>query len=114
MAEVLAIRPRADARSHDPPPDPPSTLSEEAAEIWSSIVEEWILGSDALPLLVLGLESWDRYREAANVLHTEGPVVVNEQSGAVKQHPCHAIARDNATQFRQCFRQLHLEPPEAV
>jgi len=114
MAEVLPIRPHAGGGANDEVPAVPTSLSEEAAGIWRSIVGAWILGADALPLLRLGLESWDRYREAAEILRKDGPVVTNPKSGAVRQHPCHAIARDNLTQVRQCFRQLHLEPPEVA
>ena len=114
MAEVLPIRPHAGGTANDKVPDPPATLSEEAARIWSAIVDEWVIGSDAIPLLVLGLESYDRYREAADMLRRDGPVVTNEKSGAIRQHPAHAVMRDNLTQIRQCFRQLHLEPPEVA
>ena len=114
MAEVLPIRPHAGGTTNSEPPAPPTTLSAEAAAIWTRIADEWVLGADALPILVLGLEAWDRYRQAADMLREDGPVVVNPQSGAVRQHPAHAVCRDNLTAIRQCFRQLHLEPPEAL
>lgn len=113
MAEVLPIRPRGVSGTPEPV-EAPETLSPEAARIWTSIVEGWVLGAEALPLLVLGLESWDRYRQAAEILRKDGPVVTNPTSGAVRQHPAHAVMRDNLTQIRQCFRQLGLEPPEVA
>lgn len=111
MAEVLPLRGRS---SGEPPPipDPPDHLSEEAEEMWRAIVEEWVLGPDGLPLLKAAVECFDRYREAADLLREEGPVLRNPDSGHAHAHPAHQVARDNLREFRQCFRQLNLEPPE--
>ncbi|MEX1258401.1 MAG: P27 family phage terminase small subunit [Gemmatimonadota bacterium] len=120
MAEVLPIRPRAvpsqvvgPVETPDPPA-PPSSLRGEGAELWRSIVDQWVLGPDGLPLLRAACETWDRYREAEVVLREEGPTVLNPDSGLTCIHPAHQVARDNLREFRQLFRQLHLEVPSEV
>jgi P27 family predicted phage terminase small subunit len=80
--------------------------------MWRSIVDEWELGPDALPLLRAALEQWDVYQAAREALVTGGPVTVNPESGLVRQHPAAKVMEGALREFRQCFRQLGLEPPE--
>lgn len=111
MADTLPIRDRLPLEPPEPP-EPPAHLDDDAADIWRSIVSEWVLGADALPLLQAACECWGRYQQAAAVLEEEGPTVVNPDSGNTRQHPAHTVCRDNLREFRQLFRQLKLEPPE--
>ncbi len=115
MAENLPTRPRSAPRRgpNDRAPSAPKHLSAEAKRIWRSIVAEWVLGPEALPLLRAGLESWDLYQACRAELRKAGPTIVSPRSGMVRQHPSVKTGNDALTQFRQCFRQLGLEPPEA-
>lgn len=79
--------------------------------MWTSIASEWVLGPDALPLLRAALESWDLYQVCRRQVQKEGPTVTTGE-GMIRQHPAVKVGNDALTQFRQCFRQLGLEPPE--
>lgn len=117
MAENLPRRPARKPASPppvalaDPPPAPPSHLSDEAADMWRDITEKWLIGPDALPLLRAGLESWDLYQRCREEVSRDGPTVSTGQ-GMIRQHPAARVGTDALTAFRQCFRQLGLEPPE--
>jgi P27 family predicted phage terminase small subunit len=116
MAENLPTRPRqgeqGTATAEGPPTAPPH-LSEEAGAMWRSIVEGWVLGADALPLLRAACEQWDSYQAARAVLAAQGPTVATGDGGMVRVHPAAAVAKDALREFRMCFRQLGLEPPTA-
>jgi P27 family predicted phage terminase small subunit len=103
---------RPGALAIEPAPDPPAHLSADAARIWRDVAEAWELGADALPLLRAACEQWDTYQDARAVVARDGCVVA--AGGLMRVHPAAKVAGDALTQFRQCFRQLGLEPPKGV
>ena len=114
MAENIPERPRRDlAYAKGPPePKPPPGLSKRARGIWQSITSDWVLGPEALPILRAGLEQMDLYDLALKQLKKDG-LTVETGTGMLRAHPAAKIGQDALSSFRQCFRQLGLEPPEA-
>lgn len=116
MAENIPTRPPRSRNSvagppRDAPPKAPAHLTPEAKGMWGAIVDEWVLGPDSLPLLRAGLESWDLYQVCRSQVMQEG-ATVKTGDGMIRQHPALKASNDALTQFRQCFRQLGLEPPK--
>jgi P27 family predicted phage terminase small subunit len=110
MAENLPVRP---SRTGAGPPDnrlpkPPRHLSRESKSIWRDVLTGWLIDAPSLPLLQGGLESWDQYQVARAEVRRDGPTV--RSAGMVRVHPAVKVANDSLTQFRQCWRQLGLEP----
>jgi P27 family predicted phage terminase small subunit len=122
MAENIPTRPIRKRGAAVPPPVPvlrevkspeaPAHLSDEARSMWDAIVGEWVLGPDALPLLRAALESWDLFQVCRAEISRDGPTVTNPDSGLMRQHPAVKTMEGALREFRQCFRQLGLEPPK--
>lgn len=115
MAENLPTRGRRSKVAPPPlrefkPAPAPAHLTARAKKLWRSIVNEWVLDDGALPLLRAGLEQLDLYDRARAQLDREGLTIETGQ-GMRRAHPCHKVAQDALASFRQCFRQLGLEPP---
>lgn len=91
-------------------PEPPETLSVEAQRIWRTVVANWQVGPEALPILRGSLEQFDLYRLAMQTVKTEGMTVVNPESGNVKRHPAAYVANNAFNSFRLAMKQLGLEP----
>lgn len=118
MAEGIPIRPkRAQAAPAPVPlrayvtPQPPKHLSREARALWRSIVSEWVLGADSLPLLRGALESWDFYQSCRAEVARDGATFKTE-SGQIRQHPAAKMGHDAFGAFRMAMRQLGLQPEE--
>lgn len=118
MAENIPARTRRNRNAQPPPPleaveapDPPSHLSEEAAALWRDIVDEWVLGPEALPLLRGALEQWDNYQRCRAQVAQDGPTFTTE-SGMTRAHPAAKLALDSFAAFRMALRQLGLDPPK--
>lgn len=91
-------------------PQPPAHLSPEAKSIWRDIASTWKLPPDARELVRTAMEQWDVYQEARQVLQEEGPTVTNPDSGNVRRHPAHSVAKDALKGFRMCLKDAGLEP----
>ena len=78
--------------------------------MWRATLEGWEIGPDGLPLLRAALEMWDLYSKARKVVKREGPTIVNPESGVIRMHPAAAVACRALSEFRQCWRQLGLDP----
>jgi phage terminase small subunit len=113
MAENIPGRSRRDLQrtGSAPPEKPPAGLSKRARGIWQEITTDWLIDASARPVLRIALEQLDTYDLAQKRLKTEGLTVQN--GGMLRAHPCAKIAQDALGSFRQCFRQLGLEPPAA-
>jgi P27 family predicted phage terminase small subunit len=115
MAETIPVRRTRDREetrhSLRALPSPPSHLSARGKRIWREIVAAWVVGPEALPILRAGLESLDLYDMARAQLATEGLTIRHPESGAMRAHPAAAVMKDALSGFRQCFRQLGLQPP---
>jgi P27 family predicted phage terminase small subunit len=72
-----------------------------------------VIAADGLPILRAGLEQLDMYDQARAQLQREGLTIAHPETGAIRAHPAAGIAKDALSAFRQCFRQLGLQPPEA-
>ncbi len=114
MADNLPSRPRQPrvmSRATGRAPAPPKHLRAESKRLWRAIVAEWVLDAAALPLLRAGLEQWDAYQAARAELAKDGPTF--KTGDMIRVHPAAKVATDSLREFRMCFRQLGLEPPEA-
>jgi P27 family predicted phage terminase small subunit len=118
MAENIPSRTRRESVRTPSPvralPAPPDHLTPRCRHIWQAIVADWVIGPEALPILRAALEQLDVYDLALAQLVRDGLTVVHPDSGTVRAHPAAKIAQDALSSFRQCFRQLGLEPPEAA
>jgi P27 family predicted phage terminase small subunit len=115
MAENLPTRGRKrgnDARPTLPVPRAPVHLSDESKRLWVAIMREWVIGPEAVPLLRAGLECWDAYQVCRAQLVVEGPTITPGDGGMARVHPAAKVGMDALREFRSCFRQLGLEPPD--
>lgn len=101
---------KSPARTGADAPKPPGHLSPEAKCIWRDVAACWHLAPDGRELLRTALESWDTYQQARAVLQDEGPTVRNPDSGNVRRHPAHSVAKDALKSFRLCLKDIGLEP----
>lgn len=88
-------RPDFDAEDWWDRPEPPETLSVEAHKTWRTVVSDWQVGPEGLPIPRGALESFDLYREAMEeTVRTEGLTVTNPEPGnsSVTQ-PCSSPIR---------------------
>lgn len=112
MAENIPGRSRRDLQrtGRAPVVKPPMGLSKRARGIWMEVTTGWELAGEALPLLRSGLEQMDLYDTAMAQLKREGLTITHPETGLIRAHPAAKIAQDALSSFRQCFRQLGLEP----
>src|SRR5690349_11008509 len=67
-------------------PDPPSDLSHEAADLWRSVVRDYVLEPTALKRLEDACRALDRQREAQRIIAKEG-CVDKDRFGQSRLHP---------------------------
>lgn len=77
--------------------------------MWRDVAAEWVVGADAVPLLRAALESWDLYQSHRRAV-AKTPTITSP-SGMVRANPRGKLASDALREFRQCWRQLGLDPP---
>lgn len=92
-------------------PEPPAHLDAIGAALWRQLAGGWQIHDDGLPLLQASCEQWQLYQRWLAQYAAEGPTVRNEKTGAVRPNPAGKAAENALTAFRQCLRQLGLEPP---
>lgn len=84
-------------------------LSNEAAEIWRHLVDEYgISDPGGLQLLKLYCECFDRATACRKQIDTEG-MQVSDRFGQMKPHPLLAAERDARSQMLASLRQLNLD-----
>jgi len=87
----------------------PKTLSKEAKAWWRKIQKEYEISDPGGELLLMtALESFDRMREAQEIIHTEGPVI-QDRFKQKKAHPMCSIERDARGQMIQALKSLNLD-----
>jgi P27 family predicted phage terminase small subunit len=89
-------------------PKSPKHLGMEARKIWTQINNKWILDDAALVILESALESFDRMREAQQILKREG-IVIKDRFGQEKQHPASLIERDAKNSMLRALKSLNLD-----
>lgn len=87
----------------------PDHLSARAADLWTSVVNAYELGSHQLELLRRACEASDRADQAVALIEAEGLVIV-DRYGQSKPHPATQIERDSRTALARLLRELALEP----
>lgn len=93
----------------------PEHFSEEAAELWNSILEEYELEPADKAILKVGLEAYDRLQLIREQIALEG-ATVTDPSGRVRAHPALQAEKQAASVYLQAFRLLALneDPPLPV
>ena len=86
---------------------PPKGLSREAAGIWRSVVDVWLLEPTHLRLLEAACRQWDRAIAARKVLADRGLVML-DRFGQEKPHPMIDVERKALDAFRLTLRELGL------
>ncbi len=97
------------------PPDQPSDLTPAAAELWSSIVEEFgrldLLRPVDAAALTMTCEAFATWKAAHDLVVREGPLGVNSQGRVV--HPALKAALDASREFRSWSACFGLSPSDA-
>ena len=94
---------------------PPTHLSDDAADWWQSVQSDFALEAHHTRLLTLACEAWDRGQQAREILDAEG-LTYDDRFGAPKARPEAAVERDCRTAFARLLRELDLDldgPTEA-
>ena len=90
-------------------PKPPKTLSREAKAWWRKLITEYQIEDEAGYLLLMtGLESFDRMRQAQAALAEDG-LTVTDRFGQAKAHPLCVVERDSRSQMLASLKMLNLD-----
>lgn len=89
-------------------PKPPVHLSRAAKSWWRKIVTDWDLELDALLVLQVALESYDRLVQARSLIDEEG-IVVTDPSGRKRAHPALAVEKEARLALLRAWRQVGLD-----
>ncbi len=90
---------------------PPSHLSAAARKMWSAVRTTHVVDDpDALALLRVACEAFDRAEGARKLIAQTGPCV-RDRFGQLRAHPAVQIERDARAQVIAAFRALRLAPP---
>ena len=95
---------------------PPKHLSREAKRIWRQLNSVWNFEPDALLVLRIGLEAFDRLQSARAVIDAEGYMIKQGVDGnyRVIKHPAVTSEKDARSGFLQAMRLLGLEKVTGV
>jgi P27 family predicted phage terminase small subunit len=88
--------------------NPPTRLSREARVIWQKVLDAWQMDSAGMEILSVGLEAFDRMRQAQRILKRDG-IVTKDRFGQMKAHPATLIERDSRAAMLKSFASLHLD-----
>jgi P27 family predicted phage terminase small subunit len=87
----------------------PKTLSPEARAWWTRLSEDFEIADSAGELLLAqACESFDRMREAQEILKREG-LIVRDRFQQERQHPAFLCERDARNAMLKSLRQLNLD-----
>ncbi len=90
----------------------PEHFSEEAAELWQAILQEYDLEPSEKSILKIGLEAYDRLQSCREQMQVEG-YTVQDPSGRVRAHPALMAEKQAASVYLQSFRLLALNEEPA-
>jgi hypothetical protein len=83
-----------------------------ATRRWAeSILQDYVLESHHVRLLILAAEAWDRGQDARAALATHGPIFV-DRFGQPRARPELAVERDSRIAFARLVRELALDVDE--
>ncbi|PVZ47915.1 P27 family phage terminase small subunit [Thalassobacter stenotrophicus] len=97
---------------------PPTHLSDDAADWWQHVQNDFALEAHHIRLLTLACEAWDRGAQARAILDAQGLTYL-DRFGAPKARPEVNVERDSRIAFARLLRELDLdvdgptEPPRA-
>lgn len=91
----------------------PESLSSRSADLWSTVVADYVLEPLELELLRLCLEALDRVDDARAEIDQHGPFVV-DRFGSRKPSPALAAERDARIAYARLWRELALDGPPAA
>ena len=94
--------------SPDDPPRPPDHLGEPERQIWNAVIADFKGRSASYFVLLSGLESHQRAREAREIIDSEGMTQLG-RDGQSKAHPLCTVERDARRAFAQVFRSLGIK-----
>lgn len=87
----------------------PDGLSDEAKRWWATIIEEYEVDDNAgYLLLATALESFDRMREAQEIIKRDG-CVVRDRFQQMRQHPATLVERDAKNMMLRSLKSLNLD-----
>lgn len=89
-------------------PEPPLSLSQEARDIWRTIVSGWKIDAAGQLILASGLEAFDEMRLAQAILKKEGSGF-QDRFGQPKAHPQTIVLRDARAAYLRTLKLLNLE-----
>jgi P27 family predicted phage terminase small subunit len=87
----------------------PEHLSKPARELWDRIRNTYAITDEAgILLLTTAMESWDRAKQAQDIIRKDGPSVV-DRWGQTKAHPMIAVERNAHAALLAALRALDLD-----
>lgn len=87
----------------------PKHLSKEAVKWWNKIMESYEIEDESgLLILSTALESFDRMREAQEIIKKDG-MTVRDKWGQLKANPVCTVERDSRSAMLQALKQLNLD-----
>jgi P27 family predicted phage terminase small subunit len=87
----------------------PKNLSREGKNLWRRIQDEYGITDEAgLLILATALESFDRMRQAQDILSNEG-MTTTDRFGQARAHPAATIERDSRAAMLGALKQLNLD-----
>lgn len=87
---------------------PPAYLRKDGRKLWQVVLTEFDLPKDALPLLELACQSWDRYHDARRSLDKNG-TIYTDRFQQVKARPETLVERDSKLAVAKFLKQLGLD-----
>ena len=88
---------------------PPRHLSPESRRLWRHLHLAWSFAAHEEAVLLVGLEAFDRMRQAQAILAASSPVVASRDGP--KQHPACLVESRSRADFLASMRQLGFEVP---
>lgn len=89
-------------------PEPPEHLSEAAQDLFHQYVAEFaLLDPHVIAVLTVAMESFDRMREAQDILKEEG-IITKDRFGKPKPHPATRIEAESRKDMLAALKQLNL------
>jgi len=99
-------------------PRPPRELSPAAKRLWKTLYDASVMDPQAILLLDLMMQRWDRLQEARAILKREGLQLQEMTAAGCKKfrpHPMLQVERDALASVVRCFRALgYDELPEGI
>lgn len=88
---------------------PPRHLTAETRRLWRELHGAWTFAAHEEAVLLVGLEAFDRMRQAQAILAASSPVV--DSRDGPKQHPACLVESRSRADFMAAMRQLGFEVP---